>query len=290
MKGEPMTQKLTVLIPCKDERRNIRLCIESAAGLADELLIADSGSTDGTIEIVNTIAGARLIERAYVNSANFKNWAIPQAKHDWVLVLDADERITPALAEEIRKVLAVPDPNVDGYSISRLNHFLGHRIKRCGWADDRVIRLFRRDACRYRERWVHAEVEVDPSRISPLAEPMLHYTTWTTDQYVEKLNRYAGWGALNTVKESRKSTAPSFLTLATIAPLRFLQLYVLRLGFLDGVAGLQVCMYAAFYSFLKKSKRWELHHAVRQPDHEQDRDVASSGAHARLSNDSSRAA
>jgi glycosyltransferase involved in cell wall biosynthesis len=263
-----MAAKLTVLIPCKNERRNIRLCIESAAGLAAELLIADSGSTDGTIEIVNAIEGCRLIEREYLNSANFKNWAIPQAANEWILLLDADERITPELASEIRAVLAQPRDDVDGYSIARLNHFLGHRIKRCGWDTDRVIRLFRRDACRYRERWVHAEISLDPRRVAELREPMLHYTTWTTDQYVEKLNRYAGWGALNAVNESKRPKAPSLASLAFIAPMRFCQLYFLRRGFLDGVAGFQVCMYAAFYSFLKKSKLWELHHAVPQPDPE----------------------
>ncbi len=274
-----MAAKLTVLIPCKNERRNIRLCIESVADLADELLIADSGSTDGTIEIVNAIEGCRLIEREYLNSANFKNWAIPQAANEWILLLDADERITPELASEIRAMLAQPGDEIDGYSIARLNHFLGHRIKRCGWDTDRVIRLFRRDACRYRERWVHAEISLDPRRVAELREPMLHYTTWTTDQYVEKLNRYAGWGALNAVNESKRAKAPSLASLAFIAPLRFCQLYFLRRGFLDGVAGFQVCMYAAFYSFLKKSKRWELHHAVPQPDPEA---TASSTSAARL--------
>jgi glycosyltransferase involved in cell wall biosynthesis len=263
-----MAAKLTVLIPCKNERRNIRHCIESVAGLADELLIADSGSVDGTIEIVKSMGGCRLIEREYRNSANFKNWAIPQASFEWILLLDADERVTPELAAEIRSLLERPRDDVDGYSIARLNHFLGHRIERCGWDNDRVIRLFRRDACRYRERWVHAEINLDPKRVASLREPMFHYTTWTTDQYVEKLNRYAGWGALNAINESKRPRSPSLASLALIAPLRFFQLYVLRRGFLDGVAGFQVCMFAAFYSFLKKSKLWELHHAVPQPDPE----------------------
>ena len=94
-----MTAKLTVLIPCKDERRNIRACIESVQAIADEILIADSGSTDGTLDIVRDIGGCRIIEREYINSANFKNWAIPQARHEWVLVVDADERVTPELAD-----------------------------------------------------------------------------------------------------------------------------------------------------------------------------------------------
>lgn len=260
-----MSTRLTVLIPCKNERLNIRPCIESVRSLADEILVADSGSTDGTLDIVRDIGGCRVIEREYVHSADFKNWAIPQAAHDWVLVLDADERITPPLAEEIRRTLACPRTDVDGYSINRLNHYLGHRIKRCGWAEDRVIRLFRRDPTRYRQRWVHSEVTLDRRRVVALSEPMLHHTTWTTDQYFEKLNRYARWSALNSRDEGRRLRVASlFLT----APFRFLQLYVLRLGFLDGVPGFQVCMFAAFYSFLKKAKQWEAEHGVPQPDPE----------------------
>jgi (heptosyl)LPS beta-1,4-glucosyltransferase len=100
--------KLTVLIPCKDEAQHIRDCIESVRPLADEILVADSGSTDGTLEIVNEVGGCRVIEREYVNSADFKNWAIPQARHDWVLVVDADERVTPELVTEIRRLFDFP--------------------------------------------------------------------------------------------------------------------------------------------------------------------------------------
>src|SRR5262245_48494919 len=98
--------KLTVIIPCKNELPNIRPCIESAQLIADEVHVADLGSTDATLEIIAEIGGCRVIEREYVHSGDFKNWAIPQATHEWVFILDADERITPELAEEIREVLA----------------------------------------------------------------------------------------------------------------------------------------------------------------------------------------
>src|SRR3954454_18487741 len=115
--------KLTVLIPCKDESQHIAACIESVRPLADEILVADSGSTDGTLEIVREIGGCRIIEREYVNSADFKNWAIPQARHGWVMILDADERITPRLAKEINALLE-GSPARDGYHIYRANYFL----------------------------------------------------------------------------------------------------------------------------------------------------------------------
>lgn len=260
-----MAAKLTALIPCKDERRNIRPCIESVRGLADEILVADSGSTDGTLEIVRRLGDCRVIQREYINSANFKNWAIPQARHEWVLLVDADERVTPELAADVRRILAAPPEEKDGYWIGRLNHFLGYPIRHCGWNTDDVIRLFRRDCSRYQDRWVHAEVDLPHDRTGRLDHPLLHYTTWDSDQFLYKLNRYAGWGALNMTDENRR---PSRLAMFTRAPLRFLQLYVLRLGFLDGIPGFQVCMYTAFYAFLKQAKLWEMHHAIPQPDPE----------------------
>ncbi len=273
-----MTAKLSVLIPCKDEQRNIRPCIESVRSIADELLVADSGSTDGTLDIVqemfsHTDGDCRLIEREYVNSADFKNWAIPQAKHEWVLVVDADERVPPELADEIRQVLRNPPPEIDGYWIGRDNHYLGHRIRHCGWNSDDVLRLFRRHQGHYQTRWVHAEVEIEAHRTQRLNTAFLHYTTWNTDDYLFKMNRYAAWGALNFRDEKGWKTA-GLLPMISRAPLRFLQLYVFRLGFLDGIPGLQVCMFTAFYSFLKQAKLWEMRHAIEQPDPELERALA----------------
>ena len=256
-----MTAKLTVLIPCKNERSNIRLCIESVRAVADEILVADSGSTDGTIEIVRELGGCRIIEREYVHSANFKNWAIPQAEHSWVLVVDADERVTAELAAEIRQTLESPDPGIDGYWIGRKNHFLGYHIAHCGWDRDDVLRLFRREVGRYRERWVHAEIELPRDRVLRLKNPFEHYTTWSSDDYWRKLNRYATWGALNYRDEGKRVGLFSMLVRA---PMRFFQLYFLRLGFLDGMAGFHVCAYTAFYVFMKQARLWELSHAKRE--------------------------
>ena len=171
----PTTLPLTVLIPCKDERRNIRPCIEAVRPVADEILVADSGSTDGTLRIVRRIGGCRVIEREYIDSGNFKNWAIPQARHDWVLLVDADERVTPRLADEIRRVLA-GEPQCDGYWIRRANHFMGHRIRFSGWQNDRVLRLFRRDLARYDDSGDHAEVAIASGKVGRLRRRLAHYT------------------------------------------------------------------------------------------------------------------
>ena len=98
-------RKVTVIIPCKNERLNIRPCIESARLLADEIIVADSGSTDETLAIVRQMGGCKIIQREYLHYGDFNNWAIPQAKHEWVFILDADERITAELAQEVREAL-----------------------------------------------------------------------------------------------------------------------------------------------------------------------------------------
>jgi glycosyltransferase involved in cell wall biosynthesis len=240
-----------VIIPCKNEYENIRACIESARQVADEVLVADSGSTDGTVETAREM-GCRVIEREYGTSGDFKNWAIPQAAHAWVLILDADERVTPELAAEVRQVLA--EPQHDGYWIYRRNHFLGHPIRFGPWKNDRCLRLFRRDAGRYVGPTDHAEVELSAGTIGELNARMTHYTCTSYAQYLPKLARYADVQSHIWHEQGRRA---KFGQLLLRFPLRFLQGYVLRLGFLDGFAGLQVCLLVAYLSYLKHAYLWQ---------------------------------
>ena len=246
--------KLTVLIPCKDERRHIRACIASVQSVADEVLIADSGSKDGTLEIVQDL-GCRVIEREYVHSADFKNWAIPQATHEWVLIVDADERLTPQLAEEIRALLSSRPPH-DAYELQRNLFFLGHRIDHCGLTSNYLVRLFRRDLGRYSTRRVHADVEVKGGDIGRLKHRLVHYTALDIDHFLAKQQRYSTLAALDAYDAGKRTTARKLLL---HAPLRFLQLYLLRRGYRDGRAGLVVCGIMAYYTFLKDAKLWALH-------------------------------
>jgi glycosyltransferase involved in cell wall biosynthesis len=250
--------KLTVLIPCKDEIQHIGACIDSVRTIADEILVADSGSTDGTLEYIRERGDCRLLQRDYVNSANFKNWVIPQARHDWVLVVDADERVTPHLAHEIHWLMAT-EPLCDGYSLRRDNYFLGHPIRHSGWNTSRLVRLFRREGSRYEVRRVHANVVVASGRIGRLVHPLEHHTALDLDRFVAKQCRYANWSALDAFDGGKKST---WFRMLTHAPLRFLQLYLLRAGWLDGRAGLVVCGLAAWYTFLKDAKLWALQSAA----------------------------
>jgi glycosyltransferase involved in cell wall biosynthesis len=246
---------LSVIIPCKNEREHIGACITSARQVADEVLVADSGSRDGTLEIATEL-GCRVIERDYGTSGDFKNWAIPQASHEWVLILDADERVTHELAAEIRRVLA--QPTCDGYWISRRNHFLGHPICYGPWKNDRCLRLFRRDLGRYAGSTDHAEVEMSRGTVGHLTARLTHYTCTSYSQYLSKLARYADVQSQIWHGQGRRTHAGHLLFRF---PLRFLQGYVWRLGFLDGLAGLQVCALVAYLSYLKQAYLWQLQNA-----------------------------
>ncbi|MCA9104298.1 MAG: glycosyltransferase family 2 protein [Pirellulaceae bacterium] len=258
-----MSLPLTVLIPCKDERLNIRPCIESAMTIADEVLVADSGSTDGTLEIVRSL-GCRVIEREYRTSGDFKNWAIPQASHEWVLLIDADERVPEKLAGEIKQLLRT-EPKHDGYWIYRDNHFMGHRVYHCGWNHDKVLRLFRRDQAQYEGPSDHGEVQIASGNVGFLKEHFLHYTYWDYDQLFRKFHRYTTLQA----RQWHDQGKPASSVRMFVNPFyRFFKSYVLQLGFLDGRIGLQISLMAGFYSFTKQARLWALHHAQQQPDPE----------------------
>lgn len=255
-----MFQRLTVIIPCKNERGHLAACIASAKTVAADVLVADSGSTDGSLEIARAL-GCRVIEREYRTSGDFKNWAIPQAVNEWVLILDADERVTQELAAEITRVLE--NPQYDGYRVRRLNHFLGHPVRFGPWRNDSCLRLFRRDLGRYVGPTDHAEVHIKSGRVGWLGKRLVHFTCTSYDQYLPKLQRYA---AVQAEVWNRQGRRASRLQMHFRAPLRFLQCFFLRLGFLDGLAGLQVCALIAHLSYLKHAWLWQLQHS--KPVHE----------------------
>lgn len=255
-------QPITVLIPCKDERANIRACVESIRGIADEILIADSGSTDGTLELIDEIGGCRVIQREYRTSGDFKNWAIPQARHRWIFLIDADERMTPELESEIHTILQGDAPH-DGYWVYRDNHFMGDPIHHCGWNHDKVLRLFSRDLSRYEGPSDHGEVVIASGRVGKLKARLKHYTYWTYDEAFEKFHRYTTLQAQQWYENGRK---PSYFQMLFRAPFRFFRDYILLLGFLDGVQGLQISFLAAFYSYMKQARLWELHQSAKRSE------------------------
>jgi glycosyltransferase involved in cell wall biosynthesis len=259
-----MHNPLSVIIPCRNERRNIRPCVESVRPVAGEILVADSGSTDGTLEIVQSLGGCRIIEREYVHSGDFKNWAILHARHPWVLIVDADERLTASMVAEINHLFAT-GPQADGYWVHRENYFMGHRVRYSGWQTDRVLRLFRRDQGRYVGDTDHAEVAIASHKVGRLKARLTHYTYWNYRQLLNKMQRYTEYQAQQWDQQGRRA---SMFKLLLTGPSRFALSYLLRGGFLDGIVGFQICVLTGYYSFLKQARLWQLQHGKLQPDPE----------------------
>ncbi len=255
-----MREPVTIIVPTYNEEENVRECLESAAW-ADEILVVDSFSTDRTLEIARRYTD-RVIQREYVNSASQKNWAIPQARNRWVMVLDSDERVSPGLRDEIGALLD-RGPDKAGYVIRRINHFMGRRIRFGGWGRDRVLRLWDRTRGRYQDKEVHAEVEVDGA-VGELAHPLLHVTFRSWDSYLHKIDRYTSWGADEYLKRGRRA---GLLDLMLRPPARFLKRYVLQLGFLDGIPGLMITGIDTWVVFVKYARLWERSRGSRlRPD------------------------
>jgi hypothetical protein len=178
---------------------------------------------------------------------------VARARHDWILVLDADERASDALGAEVAQVIAREGAR-DAYRVRRRNHFLGHEIRHGGWERDRPVRLFRR-TLRYDERPVHEHVMVDRARVGALHEPLLHYTYESLDDYFEKLDRYSrSWASQHHARGRRASA----LHVLVKPPARFVSMFLLRRGFLDGAPGVLVAALAATSVAAKYARLWEL--------------------------------
>ncbi len=243
-------EPLSALVTTKNEERTIRACLESLRW-ADEVVVVDSGSADGTLAIARSIAD-RVLEHEYESPAAQKNWALPQLTHSWTLILDADERVTPELRREIESVLANPSRR-DGYWIHRENYFYGRPIRSAGWQRDKVLRLFDRRKGAYRPVLVHEEIKLEGSA-ARLAAKLVHEPYRDLDQYFEKWDRYARWSAEDM---RRRGVRASGLRLLLRPWLRFLRMYALEGGFREGRRGLVLCWLAAFSVFTKYARRWE---------------------------------
>lgn len=250
-----MRQKLTALIPAGNEERHLPEVIRSVRFADEVLVVVDAASTDRTRELAEQLAD-RVLVHPYENSAAQKNWAIPQCAHPWVLVVDADERVTPELQADILGVLDRDGP-ADGYRIFRQNHFMGRPIVGCGWQRDDVLRLFRRDRGRYEEKHVHADIvfpDGGPSRVEHLRGKFLHFTFESFDQYLKKHGRYAAWAGEDRARRTKRVTILHLV----LRPLwRFFRQYILFGGFRDGIPGLIICWMAAHSVFLKYAHVWE---------------------------------
>ena len=254
MSQKPM-EKITAIIPTFNEESHIEEAIKSVLW-ADEIIVVDSFSRDKTLEIARKFP-VTILEHEYIHSAAQKNWTIPQAKHPWIFLLDADERCTEELKYEIQ-MLVKSNPPCVAYWIYRLNHFMGKKINYSGWQSDRVIRLFKRDDCRYQNLHVHAEIECQ-GKVGVLDNKLIHYTYKDLTTYLKKADRYTTWGAKDRFQKFQKQGRKIGMAYIFFRPLgRFVRHYFWRLGFLDGIHGLAVSMLAATNVFIRALKIWRL--------------------------------
>ncbi len=245
-------KKLTVIIPTFNESHNIDAVLKSI-DFADEIMVVDSYSTDNTVELAKKYTDF-IIQREYEYSASQKNWAIPQATHEWILLVDADERVTSELKSEILALLKSADiSKKDGYWIPRTSHFMGKDVKFGGW-NDKVIRLFRKSKCKYQDKQVHAEI-IDNGNIGKLNSKLYHNTYVTFDHHIEKLNRYAWLQAHDYNKKTGTLTPFHFI----VKPCwRFFKHYIIQGGFRDGVVGLVIAYNHSYAVFMRYVKIWLL--------------------------------
>ena len=249
--------RLSVIVLTLNEEQNIGDCLESIRW-ADEIVIADSGSRDRTLEIARGY-GARILTIEWKGYGAARNSAVATATGDWILWLDADERVSPELAEEIRGILADPACRMDGFMIARRAYFLGRWIRHSGWYPSRVLRLFRRGHGTFTETHVHERLELSGST-GTTRHDILHYTDPDLEHYLAKFNRYTSLGAADLAAAGRR---PVLADLLVRPPFQFVKMYLLRRGFLDGLHGLVLAVLSSAYVFVKYAKLWE--RSLRDP-------------------------
>jgi glycosyltransferase involved in cell wall biosynthesis len=281
---------ISVLIPAKNEAGNLRECIASAR-FADQIVVVDSGSTDGTPELARSL-GAEVVDFKWDGRfPKKKNWALAHIpwKHEWVFILDADERITPELADELRELAGQASPPCDGYYVNRRFWFLDGWLLHCGYYPSWNLRFFRHRLGRYEQfagvsatdsgdNEVHEHVILQgPS--GHLRHEMEHYAFPTIAIWLEKHNRYSNWEARLLCSDTGANAASTAAITPALARkrrlkhlagrlpfrpvLRFVYHYILRAGFLDGYRGYVFCRLMAFYEFLNVTKAAELRRTGR---------------------------
>lgn len=249
---------LAVVIVAKNEAARIGDCIASVA-FADEVLVLDSGSTDRTAAIAEA-AGARVVVTDWPGYGPQVARGFSLARSDWVLSLDADERVSPALQAEISA--AARDGRHDGYRIPRWSEFCGKVMHHGGWRPDRTLRLGRRAKSGFTSDFLHAHMTVDGS-IGDLAESLIHHSYPDVHDVLEKLDRYSSGSARDMHSRGRSASLAKAIAHGLFA---FVRTYLLKLGFLDGRHGLMLAIYNAEYAYYKYVKLMFMQSPPRRPE------------------------
>lgn len=243
--------KLSALVITLNEEDNINDCLKSLKW-ADEIIVVDSSSTDRTVEIAKQYTN-NIINTDNNSYSHKRNLAIDAAGSEWILWIDADERVTDSLKEEIKKV--INSAEFDAYKINRKSFFINKFIKHCGWFPDYGLRLFKKsNNIRFDDARVHEKV-VYNGKSGRLKSPLLHYTDMTFEHYIDKMNLYTTSSAMDLYDSGRKAS----LTDIIFRPFfTFIKMYFLKLGVLDGYIGLILCTLSCVHVFVKYSKLYFL--------------------------------
>jgi len=241
--------KISVIVITKDEEKNISDCLKSVEW-ADEIIVVDSESTDRTIELAKQFTEEIFI-RKWEGYVPQKKYALSLAKNEWVLSLDADERITPELKDEIFKLST---GEFSGFKIRRKNFLLKKEIKSCGWENDYQLRLMRKDKASFSDRLVHEKFVVD-GEVGTLKNPMLHYTFSSFEEYFEKINNYTSLKAQELFIKKKRIGGWTIFSHTISA---FFAFFIIRLGFKDGVYGLIISLLHSVSTMMNYIKLWEL--------------------------------
>jgi glycosyltransferase involved in cell wall biosynthesis len=245
-------EQVSVIVTTHNEEANLGRCLESAKGFA-ETIVVDSFSADHTIAIARTFRAA-VYQRPYASPSDQKNWAAARARNDWVLVLDADESLETALRAEIE---SLEPGDRAGFWIRRRSEYMGRAIRGCGWQRDKVLRLYDRRSAAYAEALVHEEVETR-GVVGRLNARLRHTPYRDVAHHLEKIDAYTTRGARQVVARSPRSSLASLVNMVLHPPFRFLRMYLLQYGFVDGYPGLVLCLLSSYSVFLKYAKVWEL--------------------------------
>lgn len=249
--------RLSVTVITWNEEERLRGCLESVAW-ADEIVVVDAESTDKTVGIAREFTD-RIWVRPWPGFAAQKNFALDQTGGEWVLALDADERVTPELRGEIEGVLAARGPAA-GYAVPRKNFFWGAWVRHGGLYPDWQLRLFRRSQGRFVEHQVHESVEVRGT-VARLSQPLLHESYRNLEEFVQRSNRYSTLAARQWLAIGQGVGLVDLV----LRPLgRFASMYALKRGFLDGWRGLFLAILYAYYVFLRTAKVWEFQQQGRR--------------------------
>lgn len=248
-----MRAKLSVIIITKNEEKNIVDCLESVKW-ADEIIIVDAFSSDSTIEIARKYTD-KVFQKEWIGFADQKSYALKLASNEWVLSLDADERVSESLRIKLLSMLSdLSELNkFSGFKIKRDNYFLGKKINSCGWNKDFQLRFFKKSVTRLTNRLVHEGFEVS-GEIGSIKEPILHLSYKSINETIEKINHYSSLEAL----EKSSKLKVNFFTIIFFPALYFIQHFLFRYGFIDGMYGFLVSLFHAWTKLLVQLKIWEL--------------------------------